>query len=60
MSEKNCVECGQTIPEDRIKLAPRTVTCSRGCGDDHSRTLRREWARKERARVRAAMAEGMK
>ena len=50
----DCRVCGERVPEDRIAMNPRVVTCSPACSQAHGKRLRRENSRRHYAMHREA------
>ena len=49
--QRPCVECGETIPEQRAKR-PACVTCSKPCEEDHRRATTSRAARAKRKKAK--------
>ena len=46
----HCKECPNEIPEARLEVSPRTVTCGKVCSALHLKKLQREAGQRWRAK----------
>lgn len=54
-----CVICKEDIPDARLDVQLRTITCSRKCSKEHRAALNRESSRRARERARNEQLRAM-